>query len=135
VDGAVVQELGYSAALEGRMGVVQVQLPDDLKQVIDRQIAEGRALNEADFLVEAARLYAAHLDIQEEIAEMVERTDGPAVNAANKHVVKQLSLRTLRLISLCDKICQARGAQASRVWSSSPASIRIFRAGLFPRQM
>ena len=57
------------------MGVVQVQLPDDLKRVIDRQIAEGRALSEADFLAEAARLYADHLDAMDEIAAMVERAD------------------------------------------------------------
>jgi Arc/MetJ-type ribon-helix-helix transcriptional regulator len=57
------------------MGVVQVQLPDDLKRVIDRQIAEGHALSEADFLAEAARLYADHLDAVDEIAAMVERAD------------------------------------------------------------
>ena len=44
------------------MGVVQVQLPDDLKQVIERQVAKGRASNEADFLAEAVRRYADHLE-------------------------------------------------------------------------
>lgn len=39
------------------MGVVQVQLPGDLKQVIERQVAKGRASNEADFLAEAVRLF------------------------------------------------------------------------------
>jgi Arc/MetJ-type ribon-helix-helix transcriptional regulator len=39
----------------GSMGVVQVQQPDHLKQVIERQVAKGRALNEADFLAEAVR--------------------------------------------------------------------------------
>lgn len=57
------------------MGIVQVQLPDDLKQVIDRQIAEGHAANEADFLTQAARLYADHLDAEDEIAAMVARAD------------------------------------------------------------
>lgn len=57
------------------MGVVQVELPDDLKRVIDRQIAEGHALSVADFLAEAVRLYADYLDAQGEIAEMVERAD------------------------------------------------------------
>ncbi|MGA3400506.1 MAG: hypothetical protein ABSC95_14900 [Acetobacteraceae bacterium] len=57
------------------MGVVQVQLSDDLKRVIDRQIAEGHALSEADFLVQAAQLYADHLDAADEIAAMVERAD------------------------------------------------------------
>lgn len=57
------------------MGVVQVQLPDSLKQVIDRQVAEGRAASEADYVFEALRLYADHLDAEDEIAAMVERAD------------------------------------------------------------
>ncbi len=57
------------------MGVVHVQIPEDLKRVIDRQIAEGRASSEADFLLEAARFYAAHLEVGGEIAAMVERAD------------------------------------------------------------
>jgi hypothetical protein len=57
------------------MGVVQIQLPDDLKQVIDRQIAEGHALSAADYLAQAARLYAEHLDAVDEIDAMVERAD------------------------------------------------------------
>jgi Arc/MetJ-type ribon-helix-helix transcriptional regulator len=38
------------------MGVVQVQLPDELKSVIDRQVAEGRAASEAAYVTEALRL-------------------------------------------------------------------------------
>ncbi len=57
------------------MGVVQVPLSDDLRRIIDRQIAERRALSEADFLVQAAELYAEHLDAENEIAAMVERAD------------------------------------------------------------
>ena len=57
------------------MGVVQVQLPDDLKQAIDRQIAGGHAANETDFLVEAARLYADHLDAEDDIIAMAARAD------------------------------------------------------------
>lgn len=57
------------------MGVMQVQLSDDLKQAIDRQIAEGRAASEADYVVDALRLYAEHLDTEDEIAAMVERAD------------------------------------------------------------
>jgi Arc/MetJ-type ribon-helix-helix transcriptional regulator len=66
------------------MGVVQVQLPDDLKQVIDRQIAKGHASSEADFLAQAARLYADHLDAEGEIATMVQRAD--ADMAAGRYV-------------------------------------------------
>lgn len=57
------------------MGVMQVQLSDDLKQAIDRQIAEGRAASEADYVMDALRLYAEHLDAEDEIAAMVERAD------------------------------------------------------------
>jgi Arc/MetJ-type ribon-helix-helix transcriptional regulator len=57
------------------MGVVQVQLSDELKSVIDRQVAEGRAASEADYVTEALQLYADLLDSDDEIAEIVERAD------------------------------------------------------------
>ena len=57
------------------MGVVQVQLPDDLRSVIDRQVAEGRAASEAEYVAEALRLYAGHLEAEDEIADMAERAD------------------------------------------------------------
>ena len=66
------------------MGVVQVQLPDHLKQVIETQVAKGRVSNEADFLAEAVRLYADHLEAEDEIAGMVDRAD--ADMAAGRHV-------------------------------------------------
>ena len=46
--------------------VVQVQLPDDLRSTIDRQVDQGHAASDADFLREAARLYAKELDSDEE---------------------------------------------------------------------
>jgi Arc/MetJ-type ribon-helix-helix transcriptional regulator len=57
------------------MGVVQVQLPDDLKSIIDRHVAEGRAASEAAYVTEALRLYAELLDADGEIAEIVQRAD------------------------------------------------------------
>jgi Arc/MetJ-type ribon-helix-helix transcriptional regulator len=39
-----------------------VQLPHDLKQVIDRQVAEGRVASEAEFLAQAVHRYAAALE-------------------------------------------------------------------------
>jgi Arc/MetJ-type ribon-helix-helix transcriptional regulator len=66
------------------MGVVQVLLPDHLKQVIERQVAKGRVSNEADFLAEAVRLYADHLEAEDEIAGMVDRAD--ADMAAGRYV-------------------------------------------------
>ena len=57
------------------MDIVQVQLPDDLRRVIDRQIAEGRAASEVEYVAEALRLYADHLEAEDEIANMAERAD------------------------------------------------------------
>jgi Arc/MetJ-type ribon-helix-helix transcriptional regulator len=71
--------------MEVQMGVVQVQLPDDLKQVIDRQVAEGHAASEADFLTQAARLYADHLDAENEISVLVGRADADL--AAGRYAV------------------------------------------------
>jgi hypothetical protein len=71
--------------MEVQVGIVQVQLADDLKQVIDRQIAEGHAASEADFLTQAARLYADHLDAENEIGVLVERADADL--AAGRYTV------------------------------------------------
>jgi len=57
------------------MGIVQVQLTDDLRSIIDRQVAEGRAASEAEYVAEALRLYAGHLEAEDEIADMAERAD------------------------------------------------------------
>jgi Arc/MetJ-type ribon-helix-helix transcriptional regulator len=40
---------------EGAMSVIQVHLPDHIKEAIDRQVADGRVASEAALLVEAAR--------------------------------------------------------------------------------
>lgn len=50
--------------------VLEVQLSDDLKSIIDRQVAEGRAASGVDFLREAAVRYAEHLDAEEELEEI-----------------------------------------------------------------
>jgi predicted transcriptional regulator len=50
---------------EGPMGVVR--LPDQLSQVIARQVAEGRAESEAAYLEEAIRRYAEDLDAEDDI--------------------------------------------------------------------
>jgi Arc/MetJ-type ribon-helix-helix transcriptional regulator len=52
-----------------------VQIPDHLRQIIDRQIAEGRAASEADYVVEALHAYAEHIEAENEIAAMVGRAD------------------------------------------------------------
>jgi len=77
------------------MGIVQVQLSDDLKRIIDRQIAEGHASSEADFLVRAAELYADHLEAEDEIAAMVERADADVAAGRYATVVTQEDSQTL----------------------------------------
>jgi Arc/MetJ-type ribon-helix-helix transcriptional regulator len=54
------------------MGVVHIQLPDDLKRIIDRQVAEGRVASEADYVQEALRRYAEDLDYEHDIAAEAE---------------------------------------------------------------
>ena len=66
------------------MGVVQVQLPDELKSIIDRHVAEGRAASEAAYVTEALRLYAELLNSDDEIVEIVERADADI--AAGRYV-------------------------------------------------
>ena len=61
-----------------------VQLPDDLKSLIERQVAEGHAASEADFGAEAVRLYAGYLATENDIAAMAERADGDM--AAGRYV-------------------------------------------------
>ena len=57
------------------MGIVQFQLPDDLRSIIDRQVADGLAASEADYVTSALRLYADHLDAEAEMDALVERAD------------------------------------------------------------
>jgi Arc/MetJ-type ribon-helix-helix transcriptional regulator len=41
-----------------------VQIPDDVRQLIARQVAAGRASSEADFLAEAVQRYADALEAE-----------------------------------------------------------------------
>jgi len=66
------------------MGVVQVQLPDHIKESIDRQVAAGRVASETEFLVEAARRYAEDLEGEDEI--VAEAMAGIADAEAGRHV-------------------------------------------------
>ncbi len=49
-----------------------VQLPDHLKQIIERQVAEGRVENEAAYLEEAVRRYAEDLEADDEVVAAAE---------------------------------------------------------------
>ena len=71
------------------MGIVQVQLPDDLKAAIDRQVAEGRAASEAEFMLRPRRyaedLDAEVLDADDEVVSMVE--EGNAAIARGDYII------------------------------------------------
>jgi putative addiction module CopG family antidote len=54
------------------MGIVQVQLPDHLKQIIDQQVAEGRVESESAYIEEAVRRYAEDLQAEDEIVAEAE---------------------------------------------------------------
>lgn len=45
------------------MEVLRIQLPEDLKSLIDRQVAEGRAATQAGDFTTALRHSADHLDV------------------------------------------------------------------------
>jgi Arc/MetJ-type ribon-helix-helix transcriptional regulator len=57
------------------MSAVLVHLPDDLTRIIDRRVAEGRVASQADYVQEAVRAYAEHLEAEDRISELVERAD------------------------------------------------------------
>ena len=54
------------------MGIVQVQLPDHLKQIIDQQVAEGRVESEFAYIEEAVRRYAEDIQAEDEIVAEAE---------------------------------------------------------------
>jgi len=49
------------------MGVIQIQLPDHLQQVIDREVAEGRIASQSAFLIEAAQRFVEEIALEDEI--------------------------------------------------------------------
>jgi len=49
------------------MGVVQVGLPEELSNLIDRQVEAGRVENAEAYLAEAIRRYAEDLEAEDEI--------------------------------------------------------------------
>jgi Arc/MetJ-type ribon-helix-helix transcriptional regulator len=66
------------------MEILRIRLPEDLKSIIDRQVAEGHAATQADYVTAALRLYADHLDTEDEIATIAARADADI--AAGRYV-------------------------------------------------
>lgn len=54
------------------MSMIQVQLPEQLQQVIDRQVAEGRVASQDEFLIEAARRFAEDIDLENTVVAEAE---------------------------------------------------------------
>lgn len=54
------------------MGVIQIQLPDQLQELVDRQVAEGRVASGSEFLLEAARRFAEEIALEDEIVAEAE---------------------------------------------------------------
>lgn len=66
------------------MSVIQIQLPEQIQQVIDRQVADGRIASQSEFLIEAARRFAEDIALEDEI--MIEAEAGIADAEAGRFV-------------------------------------------------
>ena len=82
------------------MGIVQVQLPEELKSFVDRQIAEGRVASEAEFFVEAARRFIADLAaedaiVSEAVAGIADAEAGRYISISSPGDVEALHERTM----------------------------------------
>jgi Arc/MetJ-type ribon-helix-helix transcriptional regulator len=49
------------------MSVIQVTLPDEIQEIIDREVAAGRIESTDAYLLEAARRFAEDLESEDEI--------------------------------------------------------------------
>jgi Arc/MetJ-type ribon-helix-helix transcriptional regulator len=54
------------------MGIVQVRLPAEIQDIVDRQVASGRVASADAYLVEAARRFAEDPAVEDEIAAEAE---------------------------------------------------------------
>jgi Arc/MetJ-type ribon-helix-helix transcriptional regulator len=54
------------------MGIIQVRLPEEVQEIIDRQVAAGRVASADAYLVEAVRRFAEDLAVEEGIVAQAE---------------------------------------------------------------
>ncbi len=66
------------------MSIIQVRLPDEIQAIIDRQIAAGRVESADAYLLEAARRFAADIEVEDEIVS--EANAGIADAEAGRYV-------------------------------------------------
>jgi Arc/MetJ-type ribon-helix-helix transcriptional regulator len=66
------------------MSIIQVRLPEEIQEIIDRQVAAGRVESADAYLVEAARRFADDLEVEDEI--VAEAQAGIADAEAGRYV-------------------------------------------------
>lgn len=54
------------------MGIIQVRLPEEIQEIIDRQVAADRVESSDAWLIEAALRFAEDLEVEDEIAAEAE---------------------------------------------------------------
>jgi hypothetical protein len=91
--------------------MVMVQLPDDVRELIARQVAAGHALSEADFLVEAIQRYADALEV-----------DSHDMIAAAEEGVADIDAGRFELIGSPDDLRRLRADLSARLDQSQEAA-------------
>jgi Arc/MetJ-type ribon-helix-helix transcriptional regulator len=66
------------------LGIIQVRLPEEIQEIINRQVAAGRVESADAYLVEAARCFPEDLKVEDEI--VVEAKAGIADADAGRYV-------------------------------------------------
>jgi Arc/MetJ-type ribon-helix-helix transcriptional regulator len=82
------------------MGIIQVSLPEEIQEIIDRQVAAGRVESANAYLVEAARRFAEDLEGEDEIvaeaeAGIADAEAGRYVTIATPEDAEALHKRTM----------------------------------------
>jgi Arc/MetJ-type ribon-helix-helix transcriptional regulator len=90
-----------------------VQLPDELKRVIDRQVKQGHATSEAEFLAAAIQRYADALELDDdEIAAAADEGIADIEAGRFELISGPDDMRRLRaeLRATLDQVAEPRGA-------------------------
>ena len=82
------------------MGIIQVRLPEEIQEIIDRQVSAGRVESADAYLVEAARRFAEDLEVEDEIvaeaeAGIADAEAGRYVTIATPEDAEALHQRTM----------------------------------------
>lgn len=82
------------------MSIIQIRLPEEIQEIIDRQVAAGRVESADAYLVEAARRFAEDLEVEDEIsaeakAGIADADAGRYVSIATSEDAEALHERTM----------------------------------------